>query len=177
MTKYVSDGYVSVGYVDGSLLPLPLGNHHIKNFVSSGTIPEAQLRADVINSIGANDLAVVYVQESNKILIGSKSGFIEFSGASQQPQQQVLDIQSIVNDPAFVAKVKQLTDIQGIISDPAFVSQVQLLTNINMTAKIVDSTGGAVSNATVTQIDATTFSVSIPQQLVGTSYNIVLNKV
>ena len=45
-----------------------------------------------------------------------------------------------------------------------------------MSASIVANDGSVVANATVTQIDETTFDVTVPPELVGTSYKIKLSQ-
>lgn len=146
MPNYVSSGYVEVGYVEGDVaLPMDAGNHPMKFFVSSGTRTEAELKSAITASLNDTDIAVIYMQEKSKILLGSTAGFIEFLGG---------------------------VDIQSIITDQTFIDKVAELTTINLSADILANDGSVVANATVTQIDATTFDVTIPPELVGTSYKI-----
>jgi len=147
--NYVAFGYVSGGYVAGNNFSLPIaGGHPLKFFVSDGTKTETLLKTEVINSLSDGEMGIVYVPESQKIMLGSGLGFVEFLGG--------IDINSITTNQTFIDAVKSIS-------------------TINMTASIVASDGSVVANATVTQTAPTTFNVTIPQELVGTSYSIVLD--
>jgi len=148
--KYIERGYVKSGYAEGDIvIPDSAGEHPMKFFVSSGKVPEAELKANISASLGAEDIAVVYVQEGSKILLGGQNGFIEFLGG--------VDINSIVNSPEFIRKVRELS-------------------SVTFNADIVAPDGSTIVGATVNQTAPTTFEVTIPQELVGTSYNIVFSE-
>jgi hypothetical protein len=107
------------------------------------------LKANISASLGDEDIAVVYVQEGSKILLGGKNGFIEFLGG--------IDIDSIVNNQVFIDKVTELSAV-------------------TFNADIVAPDGSVMAGATVNQTAPTTFEVTIPPEVVGTSYNIVFSE-
>lgn len=150
MNKYTKDGYVESGYIEGGGFVAPdAGQHPMKFFVSNGTKSLDELTSIITSLLDDGDMAILYAPEFQKIMLGSKSGFDEFLGG--------IDINSILTNQAFIDKVTELA-------------------SFSMSASIVANDGSIVANATVTQIDETTFDVTVPPELVGTSYKIKLNK-
>ena len=105
--------------------------------------------AVVKNEIGDSGVAIAFEASTGKILMISRSQVTEFLGG--------INIQDIITNQVFVDKVNELADISFNVS-------------------ISDSSENTVGNATVTQTAPTTFEVTVPPELVGTSYKIVLNK-
>jgi len=150
MTNYVSVGYVKTGYVKGvNPLLQEVGQHPIKFFVSSGRKTEDELKSAISSIANSTDISIIYMPEKKKILLGSKAGFIEFLGG---------------------------VDIQSILTDSAFIDKVGELATVNLSASITANSGSTIANPKITQIDATTFEVTVPPELVGKSYKIKFNQ-
>ncbi len=151
MSGYVKTGYVKTGYVDGGGFAAPdAGQHPMKFFVSNGTKSIGELTSNIASLLDDGDMAVLYVPESSKIMLGSKSGFDEFIGG---------------------------VDINTILTDQAFINKVRELTTVSMNASIVANDGSVVSGAVVRQISDKTFEIDVPDGLVSTGYKLVLSEV
>lgn len=148
MGRYVEAGYVESGYVEGDGFLAPdAGQHPLKFFVSNGSKPIEELTSSIASMLSDGDMAVVYAPEVGKILIGTNAGFGEFLGG--------VDIGKLLMDQQFIDRVEELTSLE---------------------ASIIAPDGSIVSNATVTQVDETTFEVALPDEFVGSSFKIRLSR-
>jgi len=168
MGKYVADLYVSLGYVAGQTIPFGTGRHNMKFFVSDGSKTEQQLKDSIVATLGVDEIAVIYVQEINKIVVGNSLGFVDFVSGT--------DVYELINNNVFKDTVSTIAgnslSVNDVLTDPLFIAKVKELANVTTTAQFVTSNGSVIANATITQIDATTFDVTVPPELVGTSYKI-----
>jgi len=145
--NYVDLGYVELGYVEGDVVTLAVGKHPISFFVSSNTKTEEEVKTEVMARLNTDEVAIVYIPEVQKIILGTNGVFTEFLGGF---------------------------NIQDILSDTTFISKVQELSAVSLTATITDATGNTLASATVTQTSPTQFRVTVPPELVGTDYFIEL---
>ena len=148
MGRYVEPGYVETGYIEGDGFVAPdAGQHPLKFFVSNGSKTIEELTSSIAAMLADGEMAVIYVPEAGKILIGTNAGFGEFLGG--------VDIGKLLMDQRFIDKVEELTSLE---------------------ASIIAPDGSIVSNATVTQVDEVTFDVALPDNFVGSSFKIRLSQ-
>jgi hypothetical protein len=82
---------------------------------------------------------------------------------------------AVVDSGSIVDMIGGMT-INEIVTSQEFIDAVSDIASVSLTANIVGSDGALVANATVTQTGDKEFEISVPQELVGTDYKIVLSE-
>ena len=162
--KYVENGYVENGYVEGGEKVFNLSTGSVVKmsfFISNGDVEEETLLADIMGDLSDVEVGVVYLPNVGKTILADKTNFFEFKGNLDADEVRNIIMGDTIFQQSFVDNVIENTTI---IND----AKEQIVSDMCVTIKGAD--GSIIASATVTQTGSKTFDVTIPSNLVGTSY-------
>ncbi len=159
--EYIEDGYIEDGYFESVGLNVSVDGTEMVFFISNGSKDEATLLSTIKSSIGDNEVAVIYIPEAKKIVLSDKSNHFEFNGGNA--------VADISPDSAYYNQI--IHDLTVSVTN-ALKEQLA----ISMTACVKASDGSIISNASVTKVDDTTFNIVVPDEVVGTGYQLTIGE-
>jgi len=82
MSTYVESGYVNSGYVEGDTVTFDIGSGAIslKHFISTGAVSEEDVISGIRDSITTNEVGLLYMPITGKILLVSQNSIATFLG-------------------------------------------------------------------------------------------------
>jgi len=165
MDAYVESGYIESGYIEGdiiNILPEDIGERtSLKFFISKGKQDVAGLTEEISKSIG-DDVAVLFVPEQNKMMLGGANGFISFFGSDKTLATRVSKIETDFNNA-----MESFRDEARSIMNQAREDIKNVYVNVVMKAP----DGTIIARPDVIK-DGANFSYSVPEEVAGAVYSV-----
>lgn len=153
MNRYCAKGYVKANYIEGDTIIMGTGNVPLNFIVSSGELPESEVvDAATAKVEGTEEIALVYLPEASKIIMVTAEGSSSFLGDPDS-------ILGRINEAE-----KDIEELKASMRD----------VTVNMGVVMTSPDGTVLASPIVTR-EGSKFIFSVPPELSGIQYDVVID--